>query len=389
MNVLRNRFLAGFVCFLFISLGHADHAEYLANIFKSVYSAYVIAAGKNVQAAKSITELLKAHDSQRETSRSISSFMDKTHQYHEEIVTELHAKFPALIHSISNEKIQINFLDMRLSDALVMLESVKISPLLTLDLLQKMREIAVHAMSGTCSSTELFHLNERFQGYIWTIHYAQSIGLIDGIKTVAGGELSIKFGDDNESDAQWSLEIPPIDPQSLNITHLDVLSQANAQSALDILDKAVDTTIEAITITSIPAIADAEAMLINIPYMLYQNFDFMISMRDLTLQAMNETYSDNARALMNIEFEYLKSAMQKNQTWVSLYGPIMTGKGKITLQIGQNDLPENKLEIQLPSTDIHLLGMDKLAITSIAATIETFSVILNRMKAFIYYPYLS
>lgn len=382
MKLFRKIMLTYCILTLFTSLCYSNDTAYFSKILKSVHSAYLTRAAHDPKIAASLSELLIKNDTTKESKKSIYSFIEKAHHYQEEVSAELQAKFPDVIKS-SNEKIQINFLDLRLSDAIVVLESVQISPKLSLDIVQKMYDIAVEATSGTHSSAELTHLNVEFQYHLSTIRYAQSVELFDGNKTISGGDLTIKFGDTN---SEWKLNIPQIDPKSLGISDLNLLTNANAQNALDSLNTAIHILQMAMLSTSTPFISDAEAMLINMPYMLHQNFNIVIAMRDLAIQAMNGVYNDIDRSFLNMELDYLKLAMKQTQTYLSLFGPITTGAGKITIQIGPGNLPENKLEIDLPATDIKVLGIDKLTLISMKETDKAFSAILKIMKDFVYYP---
>ncbi|MDP1603409.1 MAG: hypothetical protein Q8M03_09110 [Legionella sp.] len=383
MKLVRNLLACCFV--FFIPIGYSNHSEHLSPLFKTFKSAYLLPATKNPQASKIIADILNKHDYLEETSQSMLTLMDNVQQYHQEIIHELQTKVSHFQTTAADEKMHINLLDLRLSDAVMMLEAQKTSPRLTLEIVQKMREIAIDAASGNHSADELKNMDVEFQTYMSAIPYAQSIRVFDGVKKIAGGDLSIIFGNNNTPNATVYISVPSIDLPSLGLSGIDVLTNSDALAAISELDLAISTLQVCIVATSTPHITDAQVMLINIPYMLHQNFDFVLAARELILKAMNESLSPQDRALMDIEFDYFKQAMQKTQTYVSLSGPIMTGKGKVTIQMGSQKIPESTLEINIPTTDIYLLGISELQIGSLYDTNEAFTVILNIIKNFVYY----
>ncbi|KTD81746.1 hypothetical protein [Legionella waltersii] len=78
--------------------------------------------------------------------------------------------------------------------------------------------------------------------------------------------------------------------------------------------------------------------------------------------------------------------MKKTQTYLSLFGPITTGQGKIRIQIGKAATAETTLVIDLPVTDVDGLGINSLDIKTLTSANEAFLSITNIMKNFVYFP---
>jgi flagellin-like hook-associated protein FlgL len=247
-----------------------------------------------------------------------------------------------------------------------------------------MSELAVKAANGTVGSDELAALNQEYQAYKRAIGYAQTITLLNGHKEISGGDVTITFGKQVSAASSYEIKIPAFDVQSLGIRDTNLLTPANASQALERIYTAVGFLRICIVITSGPIMSDAQAMLLNMPFMLYQDFNLLLSTRNLVIQALNGTNSNEDRALLDIEFNFVKGMMNKTQTYVSILGPKMTGGGKITIQVGHDNSPYNRLEINLPATDISVLGLDKLDINTFESTKTTFGVLLKNLHDFAY-----
>lgn len=387
MKYFRN-ILMQLLFFLVISQAYSEDTKHISRIFKSINKMYLVSAAQNPQAAKILSEILNKEDYTANSLKAITIQVESANQNRQEALKELQSKMPHFNNMSfnDNEKIPINFVDLRIDDAIVMLEMVKISPQLTIKMLITMRELAILAANSASSSDDLRRLDFEFKNYKAAMEYAQSIGLIDGVKNISGGNLKITFGNGKAKTSVLNINLPSIDSKSLGIDELNLLSYSNAIKAVTIIDQAISLVNKYSVIASDPVITDLEVMIVTMPYMLYQNFNLVIDARDLILQGLTSVVSDYERDLMDIEFNYLKSAMQKTQTYLSLSGPITTGEGKITIQIGETALPETMLEIDLPATDIHVIGIDKLDIKTFTAANEALLSIINIMKNFVYYP---
>lgn len=347
---------------------------------------YQVSEVKNPKARQIITALLKDKNFNNERMKSVSALLDNARQNQQEVLNELRSKVPHLDSQALAENSRINFIDLRIDDAIVMLEAVKVAPRMTTNLLVKMREFAVQASNAARSTAERKNLDMSFQMYKEVIDNSQMIGLIAGLKRIGGGDIRISFGTGSKQSEFLNIELPAIDGQSLGLKPLNILSTSSAQDAVKVIDNALDTLARYSVSVSEPVINDAEALLLYVPYMLYQNFNLEIAARDLMIKSLNAIFSNNERQLFNLELNYLKAAMQKNQVYVSLAGPVNTGGGNITIQVGKVPSPESMLVIEFPVTDIHLLGIDKFDITSPATANDAFIKMITIMKNFVYYP---
>lgn len=403
MRQYRNVLLQCIFFLVFISNAYSQDIKRFAPQMQSINSVFSTAS-QDPAVNKIITDLYKKHSNDLQTSDTLNVLMQKEREHQAEVINELQRnstivqssnnfqlnlsnQLKSLTNTTGDEKIEMNFLDLRLADAFIMLEAVSLSPRLTLDLVQHMNELAVDAANGAHSSSELDALNMEFQAYKRAINFAQTITILNGHKVVSGGDITIKFGANASDASTLSIKIPAFDMKSLMLDNLNIQTTADAVNAIGSINTAISTLVKTITIISgTPVLKDAEAMILSMPYMLYQNFVLLVSTRDISMQAMNGTYSDSDRELMNIEFDYLKAAMERTQTYLSLSGAKMIGGGNIHLQIGNELTPYNTLQVDLPATDIKKIGMDKLNIKTFESTKEAFSAILKNMYDFAYLP---
>lgn len=402
------------ICFLaFISNAYSQDIRHIVPQMQPINSIFSTAP-QDPQVNKIITELLIKHSNDQSSYDSLNVLMNKQAQRQAEEITELQNNINALqsdkklqlnlsnrlksltkqnigMNADSNindaDKIEMNFLDLRLIDAYFMLEAVRKSPQITLELVQHMNELAVDAADGTHSTAEMQALDLKFQAYKRAINFVQTITLLNGHKVINGGDIIIKFGANATEASSLRINVPAFDAKSLLINDLAIQTQADATAAIGTIQVSIQKLVKCIAITAgTPVINDAEAMILSIPFMLYQNFELLMTTRDLILEAMNGTVSDDDRALMNIDFDYLKSAMNKTQTYLSLSGPKMIGGGNIMIQIGNESSPYTTLKIDLPATDIKKIGMDNQNIKTFASTKEAFVAILKNMYDFTYSP---
>lgn len=385
MKHVRHVFLQ-ITLFLCFTNAYSLESSTLATSFKSLNSIFMLSSAQDAQAAKIISEALIKHDNSTERYQSIIAMLEKASLNRQSVINDLKFKSHSFSKLTDDNLIEMNFIDLRLMDAVFMLEAVTQSPLLTLDFIQKMSSIAVNAANGTHSSSELAALNMEFQAYKRAINYAQMITLFNGPKIINGGDITIRFGSDKSASSSLVIKIPAFDIKTLEISDLDTMTNANAAYAVNALRNAIPKLEKSIVSTSLPYITDGEAMLLNMPYMLYQNFMLDLTAQDLMIQALNGTTSDNDRSYMDMEFDWIKVAMNKTQTYLSLSGAKMTGGGNINIQIGKEPSPYTTLEIDLPATEIKTIGMDKLDIKTYSSSQKSFAALLKIMRDFTYYP---
>lgn len=127
------------------------------------------------------------------------------------------------------------------NDGVSLLQTAQGAMSQTLDILQRMREIASQASSGTYGSGDLANLDTEFQALKNEIDRVQSTSTFNGIDLLNGGSVSIQIGENNTSNDRISLSLTTTDTTTLTINTDDVTSQSNAQGALDTLKAAIDT----------------------------------------------------------------------------------------------------------------------------------------------------
>lgn len=110
----------------------------------------------------------------------------------------------------------------------------------TLNLLQRMREIASQGSSGTYSSTDLSNLDTEYQSLLGEIGRVQQTSTFNGIALLSGGSVSIQVGENDTSNDRLSITLTATDATTLTINGTSVTSNTNAQSALNSLTTAID-----------------------------------------------------------------------------------------------------------------------------------------------------
>jgi flagellin len=108
-----------------------------------------------------------------------------------------------------------------------------------LNILQRMREIASQASSGTYSSGDLSNLDTEYQSLMTEVDRIQSTTKFNGISLLAAGSVSIQVGENNSSNDRISISMTGTTSTNLTINGGSVTSQSNAQTALDTLGVAI------------------------------------------------------------------------------------------------------------------------------------------------------
>lgn len=126
-------------------------------------------------------------------------------------------------------------------DGVSLLQTAQGAMTQTLDILQRMREIASQASSGTYTSTNLTNLDTEFQALLTEIDRVQSTSTFNGVDLLNGGSVSIQIGEANTGNDRISLTLTATSASDLGIDSSDVTSNGNAQSALDAVKDAIDT----------------------------------------------------------------------------------------------------------------------------------------------------
>ena len=257
---------------------------------------------------------------------------------------------------------RMNFLDVQTSDALVMLVSVQTAAQETLSLLQELHSQALAAANGTVGSDELARMNRQFQALIQLFPYFQSIYTINGPKLLSGGNVHLQFGKESRADAVYDIKIPAFTAEALGLNNLSLDSQTNAMDAVNALYLAEQTVNAVLMSTGTGYLTDAQTMVYELGFMLQSHFTILGAMQTLSMEAAQYVCVGgmSEHPLFNIEADYLKALMQKNQSYLSLNGVVNEGYGDLTIQIGSEVSPKTTLTLQIPVTNASMTGMSDL-----------------------------
>lgn len=126
------------------------------------------------------------------------------------------------------------------SDGISMIQTAQAAMSDTLNILQRMREIASQGATGTYSTGDLANLDVEFQALLTEVDRVNSTATFNGISLLSGGSVSIQIGESNTANDRLSITLTDTTAATLGIDTDDVTSSANAQTALDNLESAID-----------------------------------------------------------------------------------------------------------------------------------------------------
>ena len=129
------------------------------------------------------------------------------------------------------------------NDAISLTQTAQSAMQSVLSNLQRMRELATQASTGTYSSGNLTNLNAEYSKLLSEIDRVTNVTTFNGISLLANstGSLSIQVGATNTANDRISVSLTKTDSTTLAINTSSVTSASNAQSALDSLDTAIQT----------------------------------------------------------------------------------------------------------------------------------------------------
>lgn len=129
------------------------------------------------------------------------------------------------------------------NDAISLTQTAQSAMQSVLSNLQRMRELAAQASTGTYSSGNLTNLNAEYSKLLSEIDRVTNVTTFNGISLLANstGSLSIQVGATNTSNDRITVSLTKTDSTTLGINSSSVTSASNAQSALDSLDTAIQT----------------------------------------------------------------------------------------------------------------------------------------------------
>lgn len=129
------------------------------------------------------------------------------------------------------------------NDAISLTQTAQSAMQSVLSNLQRMRELATQASTGTYSSGNLTNLNAEYSKLLSEIDRVTNVTTFNGISLLANstGSLSIQVGATNTSNDRITVSLTKTDSTTLGINSSSVTSASNAQGALDSLDTAIQT----------------------------------------------------------------------------------------------------------------------------------------------------
>lgn len=108
-----------------------------------------------------------------------------------------------------------------------------------LSLLQRTRELAVQASTGTYQAGNLTNLNTEFQSLKNEVDRVVNVSEFNGLSVLSGGTVSVQVGSQNTANDRLSVTLTSCDSTTLGINLDDITTNANAQTALANLDTAI------------------------------------------------------------------------------------------------------------------------------------------------------
>ena len=111
------------------------------------------------------------------------------------------------------------------------------------DLLTRMRELAVESSSDTLASTERAYIQDEVDELVAEVARIAAATEFNGIQLSDGSvtSLSVQVGVQNSSSSRISITLSDLTTTTLTITALDVDTASDARTAIDTLDAALDT----------------------------------------------------------------------------------------------------------------------------------------------------
>lgn len=111
----------------------------------------------------------------------------------------------------------------------------------TLNMLQRMRELAMQASNGIDTATNLANIDTEYQKLLAEIDRLNQISNFNGTNLLQGGSLSIQVGQNNTANDRLSIDLVATDTTTLGINGTDLTTNANAQALLPLLATAINT----------------------------------------------------------------------------------------------------------------------------------------------------
>lgn len=132
------------------------------------------------------------------------------------------------------------------NDGISLIQTAEGSYNATLNLLQRMRELATQASSGTYSTTNLANLNTEYQSLMTEIDRVANTANFNGTPLLAAAStIDVQVGANNTANDRISISLVAATTAALSVTS-DLLTNAGAQAAITLLDTAVTSVTTAL-----------------------------------------------------------------------------------------------------------------------------------------------
>ncbi len=111
------------------------------------------------------------------------------------------------------------------------------------DLLTRMRELAVESSSDTLASTERAYIQDEVTELVSEVARIAAATEFNGIQLSDGSttSLSVQVGVQNDASSRISITLSDLTTTTLGVGSLDMTTAAGARTAIDTLDNALDT----------------------------------------------------------------------------------------------------------------------------------------------------
>lgn len=132
------------------------------------------------------------------------------------------------------------------NDGISLIQTAEGSYNSTLNLLQRMRELATQASSGTYSTTNLANLNTEYQSLMTEIDRVANTANFNGtLLLAAASTIDVQVGANNTANDRISISLVAATTAALSLTS-DLLTNTGAQAAITLLDTAVTSVTTAL-----------------------------------------------------------------------------------------------------------------------------------------------
>jgi len=111
----------------------------------------------------------------------------------------------------------------------------------TLNILQRMREIASQASTGTYSTSDLTNMNVEYQALLSETDRVAAVTTFNGITLLNGGTVSVQVGENNSANDRLTVTLIDTDSTALSLNGTDVTSNTNARANMTALSTAINT----------------------------------------------------------------------------------------------------------------------------------------------------